>query len=182
MSYFITYALVSSNTNDVKRSVFQLMEPYDNEYEVEEYETECMCDCGRDEFDPDCEQCAGTGVYRTTWNPMSNFDSYYIWDGEHVLRNASKNPSDWEDEPAIDDNIPDDYDEEEAMAALSDLNIERLELPDVIVTPSGEWHEMPGYWYFDDRESAEWQEWRETVKKILTQWPDAILVVLLCHS
>ena len=113
---------------------------------------------------------------------MSNFDSYYIWDGEHVLRNASKNPSDWEDEPAIDDNIPDDYDEEEAMAAVGDLNIERLELPHVIVTPSGDWHEIDGDWYPDDRESAEWQEWRETVKKILTQWPDAILVVLLCHS
>ena len=68
------------------------------------------------------------------------------------------------------------------MAFLSNLDIEKLELPRVIVTPSGDWHEMQGDWYSGHRDSADWQEWKSTVKEIYAKWPSAILVVLNCHQ
>ena len=182
MSHFSAYVLVSGTTNFVERRVFHLMTPFNNDFEVEEYETECYCNLGSEAPDPDCEECGGTGTHLTTWNPMSNFDGYAIWDSQHVLPNASKNPSDWADEVVVDGDIPDNYDYQAAIAPLSSLDIERLKLPQVIVTPAGGWHEMPGDWYSEDRESADWQEWKSTVKEIYAKWPSAILVVLNCHQ
>jgi hypothetical protein len=179
MAHFLTYVLVSGSTKDVRERVRFLMTPYHNEFEVEEYETECDC-AGQDQTpDPDCEDCGGTGKYFTTFNPMCMFDFYAIWDSQHVLPNASKNPSDWEEEEVYDDHIPDD--DGAAIAPLSSLNIERLKLPYAVVTPSGDWHEMPGDWYSEDRASADWQEWGNTAKEIFEKYANAILVVLNCH-
>jgi hypothetical protein len=114
--------------------------------------------------------------------PYVKLDEYVIWDSTHVLRNASKDPSDWEDEVVPDDDVPDDGYDEKAIAPLSSLDIDRLKLPFAIVTPSGEWYEMEGNWWSEDKESAEWKEWRSTVKEIYQKYPNAILVVLRCHQ
>jgi hypothetical protein len=180
MPHFPVYVLVSDTTMDVRQEVHHLMEAYHNEFEVEEYETDCYCDSGKDAFDPNCEDCRGTGKYLTTWNPMSKFDWYAIWDSAHVLRNASKDPSDWEEEETFDDDIPED--EETAIAPLSSLDFERLKLPFAIVTPSGEWQEMEGDWWSEDQDSAQWKEWRKTAHDLFTTWPNVTLVVLNCHS
>ena len=87
---------------------------------------------------------------------MSKFDGYVIWDSAHVLRNASKDPSDLEAEEVFDDDIPDEV--TTAMAPLGSLDLGRLKLPFAIVTPSGEWHEMEGDWWSKDQDSAEWKE------------------------
>jgi hypothetical protein len=163
MAHFLTYVLVSGSTENVRERVRFLMTPYHNEFEVEEYETECDCAGQGQTPDPDCEECGGgTGKYFTTFNPMCKFDGYNIWDSQHVLPNASKDPSDWEEEEVYDDDIPDD--DGAAIAPLSSLNIERLKLPHAVVTPSGDWQEMPGDWYSEDRASADWQQWAKTVK------------------
>lgn len=180
MAHFSVYVLVSDTTMDVRQEVHHLMAPYHNEFEVREYETDCKCDFGKDGFDPNCEDCGGTGKYLTTWNPMSKFDGYAIWDSAHVLRNASKDPADWEEEETFDEDTP--ADDEAAVAPLSTLDLERLKLPFAIVTPSGEWHEMDGDWWSEDQDSAEWKEWRKTAHDLLTKSPSAILVVLNCHS
>jgi hypothetical protein len=152
MAHFFVYVLVSGSTKDVRQRVFHLMAPYNNEFEVEEYEADCDCNWPRKAPDPDCEVCGGTGRHFTTWNPMSKFDFYAIWDSAHVLRNASKDPSDWEEEVVYDDDIPDD--ERLAIAPLGNLDLDRLKLPFAIVTPPGEWHEMPGDWWSENQDFA----------------------------
>jgi hypothetical protein len=172
MSHFSAYILVSGSTNYVRGRVSHLMAPYDNAFEVEEYETECDCIGHGQAPDPDCEDCGGTGKHLTTFNPMAKLDGYTIADYQHVLRAAATKPSEWAN----------DYEDRTGMALLSNLEFEKLELPHVIVTPSGEWHEMQGDWYSDDRDSADWQEWKSTVKEIYAKWPSAILVVVNCHQ
>ena len=66
MSYFYVYVLIPGSKKDVGQRVHQLMAPHHSEFEVEEYETECDCTYNRDPFDPDCEQCCGTGSYFST--------------------------------------------------------------------------------------------------------------------
>jgi hypothetical protein len=43
MAHFFVYVLVSGSTKDVRQRVFHLMAHYNNEFEVEEYETDCDC-------------------------------------------------------------------------------------------------------------------------------------------
>lgn len=180
MSYYFAYVLAPNGTKDVENRVHSLMAKFHNDFEVERYETECCCDWPGGKFDPDCEECRGTGKYLTTWNPMSKFDSYVIWDSAHVLRNASKNPADWEDEEVFDDDIPDDIGA--AVAPLASLDLERLKLPFAIVDPSGNWHEMDGDWWSKYQDSDEWKEWRSTAQDLFAKWPTANLVVVNCHS
>lgn len=170
MAHFSVYVLVPGSTINVRRRVHHLVAPYHNDFAVEEYETDCYCDLGRNGFDPDCPNCLGTGNYLTTCNPMSKFDGYTIRDSMHALSKASKDPSD------VDDIRKDDG---AAIAPVSSLDLERLKLPFAIVTISGKWHEMDGGWWAKDQE---WREWRKTVHDLLTRWPHAILVVLNCHS
>jgi hypothetical protein len=177
MAHFFVYVLVSGSTIDLRRRVHYLMAPYHNEFEVEEYETECEGDCRRDESDRDCGAC--NGRYLTTWNPMCKFDGYAIWDSAHVLRNASRDPSDWEEEEVFDDDIPDD--DGAAIAPLSSLDTDRLRLPFAIVTPSGEWHEMDGDWWSEDTGCGEWEDWRRIAHDLYSKWPNSIVVVLNCH-
>jgi hypothetical protein len=177
MSHFSVYALVSGSTIDIRRRVRYLMEPYHNDFEVEEYQAAGNGACSGDGHEPDCTKCDGT--YLTTCNPMSKFDGYSIWDSGHVLRNASKNPSDWEDEETFDDDIPDD--DGAAIAPIESLDLDRLKLPFAIVTPSGEWHEMEGDWWDMATESTDWKAWEKTVRDLFSKYPTAILVVLNCH-
>ncbi|MGO9570624.1 MAG: hypothetical protein ACLP5H_24095 [Desulfomonilaceae bacterium] len=147
------------------------MAPYDNAFEVEEYETECDCIGQGQAPDPNCEDCGGIGKHLTTFNPMAKLDGYTIADYQQVLQAAARKPSEWDN----------NHEDRAGMAFLSDLDLDKLALPQVIVTPSGEWHEMQGDWYSEDRDSADWQEWKRTVKEIYAKWPSAILVVLNCH-
>ena len=172
MSNFAAYVLVSGSTGSVHRRVHHLMAPFNNDFEVEEYETECNCIVHGQAPDPDCEDCGGTGKHLTTSNPMSKLDQSTIADYQHVLQTAARKPSEWAN----------DCEDRTGVAFLSNLNLEKLELPHVIVTPSGDWHEMKGDWYSEDRDSADWQEWESTVKEIYAKWPSAILVVLNCHQ
>jgi hypothetical protein len=172
MSYFTAYVLVSGSTGYVTRRVRHLMTPYHNEFEVEEYETECDCNWQREAPNPDCEDCGGTGKYLTTFNPMAKLDGYTVADHEDALKTAAIAPSQWDA----------DHEDRAAMARLSDLDIDKLKLPEVIVTPSGEWHEMREDLLSENRDSAEWQEWRNIVKEIYRKYPTAFLVVLSCHQ
>ena len=172
MSRFTAYVLVSGSTNYVRGRVSYLMAPYDDAFEVEEYETECDCIGHRPAPDPDCEDCGGSGKYLTTFNPMAKLDGYTIADYQHVLQAAATKPSEWAN----------DYEDRTGMAFLSNLEIEKLELPHVIVAPAGDWHEMEGDWYSEDRDSADWKQWETTVRGVYQKYPNAILVVLNCHS
>src|SRR5208337_5367921 len=172
MSHFSAHVLISGSTKYVRERDSYLMAPYDNAFEVEEYETKCDCVGKGQAPDPDCEECGGTGRLLTTWNPMSKFDGYTVADYEHVLQTAARKPSEWDN----------DYEDRTGMAFLSNLDPDKLELPHVIVTPYGEWHEMKGDWYSENRDSADWQQWAKTVKEMYAKWPSAILVVLNCHQ
>jgi hypothetical protein len=168
MSHFTAYVLVSGSTCRVIERVGHLMAPYDNDFEVEEYETECDCNWQREGYDPHCEVCGGTGRYITTRNPMPKFEDYFVVDIDHVLRDAEKDSS--------------QLTEKAAIAPLASLDVDKLKLPRVIVTPSGEWHEMDGDWWSEDQDSADWKQLKNTVKEIYQKYPSAILVVLNCHS
>ena len=83
MSNFAAYVLVSGSTGGVHRRVHHLMAPFNNDFEVEEYETECDCIEQGQAPDPDCENCSGTGKHLTTFNPMSQLDRYTVADCRH---------------------------------------------------------------------------------------------------
>lgn len=178
MAHFNVYVLVSGATMDIRRRVNYLMEPYHNEFDVEEYEAECCGHCGGIDG-PDCEGC--DGKFMTTWNPMCKLDWYAIWDSQHVLLNASKYPYNWTDQED-DEDIPEKYDYKKAVAPLETLDLKRLDLPLAIVTPSGEWHEMDGNWWSEDQDSDEWREWKRTAHDIYAKYPGSVLVVLNCHA
>jgi hypothetical protein len=70
----------------IAQRVADLMDPYDVDKEIESEEVVCDCtDDGDRPVDPDCEECAGTGVMTSWFNPQGYCDWYEPggrWDGE----------------------------------------------------------------------------------------------------
>ncbi len=71
--------------------------------------------------------------------------------------------------------IPTDF------APVEELNLEKLVMPYVIVTPDGQWSQCDDSW-FDSWGITADAHWTETVKQILENHKDAILVVVDCHQ
>lgn len=107
----------------------------------------------KDKPDPECEDCNGTGAYRSTYNPKSKWDWWVIggrW-GDVASRGHAK---------------------------VSSL-VERR-LPFAIVTPDGEWYGKGrmGWW---GMVSDEKDDWPDQARAILAQYPDHIGVVCDLH-
>lgn len=96
----------------------------------------------RESPNPSCDECHGTGTYRSTYNPKSKWDYWYLYDRER----HDWNPTTIED-----------YDHRSPfpLTALSPKWSAYA-----IVTPDGEWHSKGrmGWWAISTGEDSEWDK------------------------
>lgn len=106
-----------------------------------------------------CEECNGTGIRQTTYNPKSKWDWYSIggrWDGDLVNYTEIKSPN---------------------MAYCHEL-IGKYR-PFAILSPLG-WHKKGdmGWWAIVTNED---ENWHQAADKILELYKDHIAVLVDCH-
>jgi hypothetical protein len=229
MSHFSTVVILPKAYEDEPEAmVNEMLDPFDENTEVEEYDRKCYCkgrlaiDAGyeeaekklgtidelrdrywaleadkrpaweewitpfekaRDEvaqahpmrgkYDPNCEDCHGTGTYRSTYNPDSQWDWWRIggrWDGDmtgtpHTTDNGFNFSAECE---TIENN----------SCRIKDIKPDFI--PFAIVTPDGAWHEQGsmGWWGIVADEKDNWEK---EAKNIFTQYPDHIAVLCDLH-
>lgn len=61
------------------------------------------------------------------------------------------------------------------FAPLNELDVNKLELPDSIVTPDGEWHDQP---WSRETDSTDLEKWRQILKELYNKHTTGILVPL----
>lgn len=215
MSHFVTTVLIPQSTppDAVESAVAALLEPFDENTEVDTYPTGCYClgnlahragiavaereigafdrlrgqywalpETERPEWsayvapykavvdrieqahplyqkpDLDCEDCHGTGIRLTTYNPDSQWDWWEIggrWEG-------------WLGET---NSMP-----------VTDLLQDEEKIPFAMVTPDGQWHQRGEMGWFgtayDEKADA---VWKEEVRELLQPYPDALAVACDLH-
>jgi hypothetical protein len=127
--------------------------------------------------DPDCEDCNGTGIEISTYNPQSKWDWYCIggrWDG--AIKNLE----------TIDDGIggfnfgPAFHTVERNIIKVDDISKDISVF--AIVTPDGIWHEkgkMLSFAMVDNEKEQD--KWQTEVRNILNQYKDKIAIGVDCH-
>ena len=112
--------------------------------------------------DPNCDDCNGTGVTTTTYNPHSKWDWYELGGGWHELFQPFQGKS------------------------LTEFNAYRDEDGQplrtyAIVTPDGEWLEkgQHGWWASVNEKSKD--EWEACFQATLDKYPDHKVLVFDCH-
>ena len=113
----------------------------------------------KDKPDPTCPECKGTGKYKSTYNPKSQWDWYQVggrWDG--AIKGNSK--------PV------------KALLAGKDRGF----IPFAIVTPDGEWHEKGemGWWGLVSNEKNS-SKWDKEAIAILGKNKTCVAVGVDCH-
>lgn len=91
MSHFVCLVLVDKANLDqvltleqLENEAEKLLARYDENLVVDEHEAECYCVQPESQADPNCDNCKGTGKYRTCYNPDSKWDWYTVggrWSG-----------------------------------------------------------------------------------------------------
>lgn len=131
-----------------------------------------------DKPDPDCDECNGTGITTSTYNPDSKWDWWRIggrWDGALLeLTEIDDGQGGFNFSPIF-----------ETLKRNSDVvkNVAARDFkPFAILTPEGEWVERAkmGWW------AVTWDEvgaetWEQRVKDIYAAYPDYLAVLLDCH-
>lgn len=253
MSHFYTVVLVPKYTQDISAKIEELLAPYDENIEVEEYDRECFCvnveaknagwKAAENKFGPfndlkkrfrdkveaempnglnrsdpgyldiveetgqrlnwkeyirkfmdyadqvetnhpmhnkpdtKCDECNGTGYYRSTYNPNSKWDWWVVggrWDG--VIRNSIR------DDGNGGFNVEDEhhqlrYNTIDCKSFLENVKKDSGQYPFAIITPNGEWCEKAkmGYWA-TTRNDKNIDIWHETVNEILEKHGSCIAV------
>ena len=150
--------------------------------------------------DPDCDDCHGSGLRETTYNPASKWDWYVIggrWDGEiqrnarddgeggfnfgadhHQLKNntalvKSLLPL---DETTVDANVID------ASTAIAPAVDREMVTFFAVLTPDGEWIEQGsmGWWAMVAGEKHE-SDWKQELIGIYNRFASHLIVALDCH-
>lgn len=115
--------------------------------------------------DPECDECAGTGTYRSTYNPESKWDWCRVGGRWACVIQKKK----WKS----DDNGFNFNDDCESLH-LNTMNVEEIlkdweptDAPLVIITPDGEWHERGEMGMFGMFRCAPHDvgSWRDAAKK-----------------
>ena len=276
MSHFLTLVLVPNGIENVKLAVEYLLEPYNEELEVDEYQRPCGCvrlgafkkaeeeaaehfgtlnqlkEQFADEYvqpeglneeesywhgqqawtefirdfvefcedrqrellksikpDPGCEDCSGTGVVTTTYNPDSKWDWWQIggrwtgaltdYDPEADPRNVETcsscggkgsltNPQDGSvgachrcDGTGQTIKWPTDWaDYDGDMLPVPDLHLTTC--PHALLTPDGAWHQEGEMGFFGVSScDVDYAEWEEVVDALLEKHHDCVAVVVDCH-
>jgi len=253
MSHFFTVVLVPKDTVDIEAKVEEILSPFDENIEVEEYDKKCWCvnrkahDAGwkaaenkfgpfgdlrksfwdkvesqiskdldrnskeyweirdkiadtldwkkwtqafnmhanfievnhplHDKPDSECEECKGTGFYKSTYNPHSKWDWWVIggrWDGSIQNNYRSDNDGGF--------NFGDEHHQlQHNTISCKDLleivKNDSSQYPYSLVTPNGEWCQRGemGWWGMSSNEK-DTDDWHDTVNKILEKYEDCIAV------
>lgn len=132
-----------------------------------------------DKPDPKCDECHGTGVYQSTYNPDSQWDWYRIggrWDGAitHTEDNSEDNGFNF--------GVHHESKSKNAITASRFLdNFTPKDVPYAILDPDGEWHQRGkvGWWGLSSDESDTWDT---DAHEILKKYRDGyVFVGLDCH-
>lgn len=117
----------------------------------------------RESPDPSCDECLGTGTYRSTYNPKSKWDYWYLYDDR---RGGGFNPTTI---AGYDNATP---------FALTDLSPTWSAY--AIVTPDGEWHSKGrmGWWAISHDENSEWDKLKY---EIVSAFPDHRAIFVGMH-
>ncbi len=105
-----------------------------------------------------CEECKGTGIRQTTYNPNSQWDWWSIGGR-------------WNEWMSPTNSVP-------ATALLQDDN----KIPFAMVTPDGQWHQRGhmGWWCMVSDKKAD-DMWAQEVRQLLQTYPDTIAVACDLH-
>lgn len=235
MSHFLTVVLIPKETEDIEGKIEEMLNPYNENLEVEGYDEECSCvgsEANREgkkavnfkarmdekqndpeykslefeerdkvwkEFieilrseakpfieshplfekpDPKCDECKGTGIYKSTYNPKSEWDWYTVggrWDGwvhgpmiQKLCVDKEDGGFNWGDKHhTLGSNL----------CPVKNMPFGDYEhMPFAIVTPDGEWHSKE--WNYTDEENDNWQL---VARKIIEDNIDCIAVAIDCH-
>jgi hypothetical protein len=134
--------------------------------EASEFEKETFeLDPGKSLPEPDCQSCAGTGKYKTTYNPNGEWDWWSFggrWD--RAIQNdwSRTHPHSISHTHELEGNVS-------TPQFLIDHDI----IPAAIVAPDGHWH---------GKERWKSWEWRETARSIFSKNLDATAVGVDCHA
>ena len=121
-----------------------------------------------------CEECKGTGLYKSTYNPASKWDWWVVggrWDG--VIKNNPQNSENGFNFDAkhrtIDNNVI------LAIDYLENCKTGKSDFPYSIVIPTGEWCEKGEMGWFG-MSSNEKSNWTVRAEKILEQYKDCFVI------
>lgn len=276
MSHFFTLVLVPNGTEDVEWAVENLLAPFDENLEIDDYQTQCFCirnrasrkaeqeadsrfgtiDQLRERFaveyvlpeglndgescwlrqqawtefikdfielredrtrellksvgpDPECEDCEGTGVVTTRYNPDAKWDWWQIggrWTGVLTDHDPETDPRNLETcrsctGTGVYTNPQDGLSGvchqcsgsgqstkwptqwasyDGDVVPVSDLEL--TEYPEALVTPDGQWHqEAEQGWFGCTSCDIDYKEWEELVDALLEKYGDCTAVVVDCH-
>jgi len=133
----------------------------------------------RESADPECDECAGKGTSRSTYNPKSKWDWWRVggrWDGLLVgeVRRSDNGFNFGEEHTQLRHNS-------RVVASLPTPLPEDL-VPFAIVTPDGAWHDRGrmGWWGMVS-DATDRDQWGAQVREQLAAHPTALAVVLDCH-
>jgi hypothetical protein len=157
--------------------------------------------------DPECEDCAGTGVITTWHNSDTQWDSWQIggrWTGVFTDYDPEADPKNLKTCSSCGGtgtytNLQDGLSSEchqcngsgqsikwpthwaayegDTMPAR---NLHLTTYPDSVVTPDGEWHHSPG-WVGCTLSDVDHSRWKEHVDALLQKYCDCVAVVVDCH-
>lgn len=127
----------------------------------------------------DCDECKGTGAYKSTRNPKSKWDWWRIggrWDGQIIGdRRSSEGGFNFDDKHEMVQNN---------TRAVADFPspLPESEAPFALLTPDGQWHERGEMgWFGCVSNEKPRSAWIERVRELLSENSDSIAVCIDCH-
>jgi len=128
----------------------------------------------KDKPDPDCQDCHGSGIRTTTYNPNSKWDCWSYggrWNGE-IAGKPENDSSGF--------NFGDEYRQFESnIARVSDF-IATGKVPFALLTPDVKWYERGEMGWFGNVKDEK-DEWEDQAMSILKQYPEDKIVGIDCH-
>ena len=126
--------------------------------------------------DPNCEECKGSGTYKSTYNPDSKWDWYSLggrWNG--VIKKQPRN-----DEKGF--NFNDEFRQlPENMQPVTQILKDEI-VPSAILTPDGDWHEQGKMiWFGMSVNDLDQDVWKKQCFKAYETYKDHVGVGLDCH-
>jgi hypothetical protein len=150
----------------------------------EAYEAELAQHPDKEQPNPHCDTCHGSGLYPSTANPQGKWDWCRIggrWDGWIFGREHAEKCSDQQG----------GYNFAEAHQQLKnnartvrDIPVDDpFYLPFAVLTPEGQWHEMGQMGYFGHAANEKPQAvWHQIVCELYAKYPDHVAVTVDCHT
>jgi hypothetical protein len=121
---------------------------------------------------PDCEECHGTGTYKSHYNPESKWDWWVIggrWGGALYDENSESESEDHEDNMIL-------------IQEMLDRPRENIFFPRAIITPDGKWHQKGRMgWFGMSSDDKEQNKWEDEVMALYEQYPNNMMVLLDLH-